>query len=136
MDRDGREPEAVVTSGSGVAPLNNHVREEMRKMPRRDTKPELAVRKELYRRGIRYRVNLGGVPGRPDIALTRAKIAVFVDGCFWHACPVHGTLPKNTATGGARSSTGTWSGTRRRTQRSSNWDGFRFTTGSTMTSTR
>lgn len=95
MDRDGREPEAVLTSGSGVAPLNNHVREEMRKMPRRDTKPELALRKELYRRGIRYRVNLGGVPGRPDTALTRAKIAVFVDGCFWHACPVHGTLPKN-----------------------------------------
>lgn len=67
----------------------------MRKMPRRDTKPELELRRELYRRGMRYRVNYGKLPGQPDIALTRAKIAVFVDGCFWHSCPVHGTLPKN-----------------------------------------
>lgn len=78
-----------------ITPLNDHVRNEMRKMPRRDTKPELALRKELYRRGMRYRVNYRDLPGRPDIALTRAKIAVFVDGCFWHACPVHGSLPKN-----------------------------------------
>ena len=35
------------------------------------------------------------IPGRPDIALTRARIAVFVDGCFWHRCPDHGTAPKN-----------------------------------------
>ena len=40
-------------------------------------------------------MNYPGLPGRPDIVLTRAKIAVFVDGCFWHACPVHGSLPKN-----------------------------------------
>ncbi|WP_010121390.1 very short patch repair endonuclease [Corynebacterium nuruki] len=78
-----------------VTPLNEHVRDEMRKMPSRNTKPELSLRKELYRRGMRYRVNYRDLPGRPDIALTRAKIAVFVDGCFWHACPVHGSLPKN-----------------------------------------
>lgn len=78
-----------------ITPLNDQVRNEMRKMPRRDTKPELALRKELYRRGMRYRVNYRDLPGRPDIALTRAKIAVFVDGCFWHACPVHGGLPRN-----------------------------------------
>ncbi|MGO3034381.1 MAG: very short patch repair endonuclease [Corynebacterium variabile] len=95
MDKDGTGPESVAVPGTGVMPLNNRVRDEMRKMPRRDTKPELALRRELYRRGIRYRVNYGRLPGRPDIALTRAKIAVFMDGCFWHACPVHGTLPKN-----------------------------------------
>ena len=55
----------------------------------------MQLRRELHRRGLRFRVNYPGLPGRPDIVLTRAKIAVFVDGCFWHACPVHGSLPKN-----------------------------------------
>lgn len=44
---------------------------------------------------MRYRVNLAGVPGRPDIAFTRARLAIFVDGCFWHRCPEHGTVPRN-----------------------------------------
>lgn len=64
---------------------------------RRDTAPELALRKELHRRGLRYRV-VFPVPGRPrrtiDIAFTKARIAVFVDGCYWHGCPIHGTEPK------------------------------------------
>lgn len=55
----------------------------------------MQLRRDLHRRGLRFRVNYPGLPGRPDIVLTRAKIAVFVDGCFWHACPVHGSLPKN-----------------------------------------
>jgi DNA mismatch endonuclease (patch repair protein) len=63
-------------------------------MPRRDTKPELLIRRELHSRGIRFRLHMK-LPGRPDIVLTRAKLAVFVDGCFWHRCPEHGTLPKN-----------------------------------------
>lgn len=67
----------------------------MRRMPRRDTTPEIQLRRELHRRGLRFRVTLRGVPGSPDIAFTRMRIAVFVDGCFWHSCPVHGTLPKN-----------------------------------------
>lgn len=79
----------------GPVPLNRHVRDEMRRMPRKNTKPEVQLRRELHRRGLRYRIDYKDLPGRPDIALTRAKIAVFVDGCFWHACPVHGTLPKN-----------------------------------------
>jgi DNA mismatch endonuclease (patch repair protein) len=62
---------------------------------RADTKPELALRRELHRRGLRYRVALAGLPGRPDIAFTRAKVAVFVDGCFWHRCPRHATMPRN-----------------------------------------
>ena len=59
----------------------------------RDTKPELALRSALHARGLRYRVDLQGVPGtrrRIDIAFTRCKVAVFVDGCFWHGCPEHG----------------------------------------------
>jgi len=44
---------------------------------------------------MRFRVNVSSLPGRPDIAFTRAKIAVFVDGCFWHRCPDHGTVPVN-----------------------------------------
>lgn len=63
---------------------------------RKDTAAELALRRELHRRGLRYRVE-HPVPGLPrrrmDIAFTRAKVAVFVDGCFWHACPEHGTNP-------------------------------------------
>lgn len=64
-------------------------------MPREDTGPELALRRALHRRGLRYRVNHPELPGRPDIALTRARVAVFVDGCFWHGCEDHGVTPKN-----------------------------------------
>lgn len=63
---------------------------------RRDTSPELAVRRELHRRGLRYRVDypLPMAPRRRmDIAFTRVKVAVFIDGCFWHGCPDHGTSP-------------------------------------------
>ena len=67
----------------------------MSRMPRADTRPELELRRELHRRGLRFRVNVRGLPGTPDIAFTRARIAVFCDGCFWHACPEHGVLPKS-----------------------------------------
>jgi len=65
---------------------------------RKDTAPELALRRELHRRGLRYRVTYP-VPGLRrrsiDIAFTRARVAVFVDGCFWHGCPEHGTTPRS-----------------------------------------
>ena len=67
----------------------------MSEIRRRDTKLELRVRRELHRRGLRFRVDYGPAPGRPDIALTRAKVSVFLDGCFWHGCPLHGTWPKS-----------------------------------------
>lgn len=51
---------------------------------RRDTSPELAVRKIVSALGLRYRLDYAGVPGRPDIAITRLKKALFVHGCFWH----------------------------------------------------
>lgn len=67
----------------------------MSRMPSRDTGPELRLRSELHRRGLRFRVHRPGLPGRPDIVFTRARIAVFVDGCFWHRCPQHGVMPKS-----------------------------------------
>ncbi|MEX5260972.1 very short patch repair endonuclease [Kocuria sp. CPCC 205263] len=72
----------------------------MSRQRRRDTAPELILRKELHRRGLRYRVDakLPGIPRRrADLLFTRRKIAVFVDGCFWHACPLHATSPQNNA---------------------------------------
>jgi DNA mismatch endonuclease (patch repair protein) len=61
---------------------------------RRDTKPEKAIRSALHARGYRFRVdhrlNLDGVHARPDVVFTRRRVAVFVDGCFWHGCPEHG----------------------------------------------
>ncbi|WP_328514726.1 very short patch repair endonuclease [Mycolicibacterium palauense] len=76
-------------------PLNEAVRRQMRAMPTHGTRIEMALRRELHRRGLRYRVQVRTLPGKPDIAFTRARIAVFVDGCFWHRCPVHGSAPKN-----------------------------------------
>jgi len=72
----------------------------MQKARTRDTAPEMALRSALHRLGLRFRVDrapLSGVRRRADIVFTRAKVAVFVDGCFWHGCPIHGTRPKNNA---------------------------------------
>jgi DNA mismatch endonuclease, patch repair protein len=72
----------------------------MQNTPRRDTPGELALRQELYRRGLRYRVDirpLSSLQRRADIVFSRAKVAVFCDGCFWHGCPEHRTWPKNNA---------------------------------------
>lgn len=70
----------------------------MRAIRRVDTKPELALRSSLHRAGFRfrkdYRLDLGGVRVRPDLVFTRRRVAVFVDGCFWHVCPVHGRQPE------------------------------------------
>lgn len=70
----------------------------MRANPRRDTKPEIALRSLLHRRGLRFRkdlpIRLPERTVRPDIVFTRQHLAVFVDGCFWHCCPIHGTRPK------------------------------------------
>jgi len=68
----------------------------MRRMPRKDSGPELQLRRAMHRLGLRFRTQ-APLPGRPDIVLTRAKIAIFVDGCFWHRCPEHATAPKNNA---------------------------------------
>lgn len=67
----------------------------MRAIRRRDSTPELSIRSRLHALGLRFRVDfpikLGQIrPIRPDVAFTRVKLAVFVDGCFWHGCPEHG----------------------------------------------
>ena len=70
----------------------------MSRQARRDTKPELELRRRLHRLGYRYRVNcsLPGMPRRrADITFTAKRVVVFVDGCFWHGCPQHATSPRN-----------------------------------------
>lgn len=67
---------------------------------RRDTKPEMAVRRAAWRRGLRYRVDVSPLRGtrrRADMVFTRAKVAVFIDGCYWHRCPDHASAPKANA---------------------------------------
>lgn len=65
------------------------------------TKPEVKLRSLLHRRGMRFRKNFlvraDALSTRPDIVFPKAKLAVFVDGCFWHACPEHGTSPRHNA---------------------------------------
>lgn len=72
----------------------------MSRQASKDTGSELAVRRLLHAAGLRYRVEYP-VPGmarrRLDVAFTRAKVAVLIDGCFWHGCPVHATQPKANA---------------------------------------
>jgi DNA mismatch endonuclease, patch repair protein len=67
---------------------------------RRDTAPEIAVRRLLHARGLRYRVDrevLAKGRRRADIVFATAKVAVFIDGCFWHSCPVHRTRARANA---------------------------------------
>jgi DNA mismatch endonuclease (patch repair protein) len=69
----------------------------MQKTAQRDTAPELRLRSALHMLGLRYRVQVAPVKGlrrRADVAFPRQRVAVFVDGCFWHACPEHVTIPK------------------------------------------
>ncbi len=66
----------------------------------RDTAPEKALRSALHRRGLRYRIDtkpLKELNRRADIIFRSAKVAIFVDGCFWHGCPIHGTQAKTNA---------------------------------------
>lgn len=65
----------------------------MAKIRSKDTKPELIVRRYLYHRGYRYRKNVKGLPGTPDIVLKKYGVVIFVHGCFWHGHEADGTLP-------------------------------------------
>lgn len=70
------------------------VRKSMQSNKSRDTKPELALRRAVHALGLRYRVSTRPLPGvrrTADLVFTRAKVAVFMDGCFWHGCPEHHT---------------------------------------------
>lgn len=72
----------------------------MRRQRSRDTGTELALRRLLHARGLRYRVHVRPVPGlraEVDVVFGPARVAVLVDGCFWHGCPLHGTWPRTNA---------------------------------------
>ena len=82
--------------GEGWVPPDPAKSAAMRAVRTSGTAPELALRSRLHRAGARFRVGYP-VPGRPrrsvDVAFVRPRLAVFVDGCFWHGCPVHGGKP-------------------------------------------
>jgi DNA mismatch endonuclease (patch repair protein) len=64
----------------------------------RDTGPELALRRLIHAHGLRYRVAARPLPDlrrTADLVFRPARVAVFVDGCFWHSCPAHGTVPRS-----------------------------------------
>jgi DNA mismatch endonuclease, patch repair protein len=73
----------------------------MSRLGRRDTKPELEIRRLLHAAGLRFRVDHAPVTGlrtRADVVFIRQRVALYVDGCFWHRCPEHFVIPKsNTA---------------------------------------
>lgn len=76
---------------------SDEIRRRMQRQARRDTKPELALRRELWRRGLRYRVDVAPIralASRADLVFRAARVAVYVDGCYWHSCPDHATVPK------------------------------------------
>ena len=76
------------------------VRKSMQSNKGRDTKPELAVRRALHALGLRYRVSVRPLPNlrrTADIVFRPVRVAVFIDGCFWHGCPVHHTVAATNA---------------------------------------
>ncbi len=72
----------------------------MRANRKRNTRPEIRLRSALYRRGLRFRVAVRAEPNINavvDVVFRGARVAVFVDGCYWHGCPTHGTKPRTNA---------------------------------------
>jgi DNA mismatch endonuclease, patch repair protein len=74
----------------------------MAAVKRADTRPEVQLRSALHAAGYRFRkdfpTRIDGRLIRPDIAFTKSRVAVFLDGCFWHSCPTHGEIPATNAT--------------------------------------
>lgn len=80
-------------SATGSYATTPGIRSRMQLQRTRDTAPELALRRQLHARGLRYRVDRQPLPGlrrRADIVFGPARVAVYIDGCFWHGCPEHG----------------------------------------------
>lgn len=81
-------------------PSSEEARRRMKATRRHGTKAELLLRQELDALGLQYKVDVAPVVGlraRADMVFTDARVAVFVDGCFWHGCPIHATWPKQNA---------------------------------------
>ena len=66
----------------------------MSRIRSKETSPEMLLRKALWTAGLRYRLK-NKLPGKPDLVFPSAKVAIFIDGCFWHGCPLHGKIPKS-----------------------------------------
>jgi DNA mismatch endonuclease (patch repair protein) len=97
MRRDHARAKARL-KGDGTRPSGPLSRSEiMSRVGQRDTGPEMRLRRLLWASGLRYRVNHRVEGVRVDIAFPGRRLAVFVDGCFWHCCPVHCSAPKNNA---------------------------------------
>ncbi len=78
-------------------PSSIEASQRMRATGQRDTVPEVALRKELHRRGLRFRLHRSMRElsrSKPDVTFVSAKLAVYVDGCFWHSCPIHASQPR------------------------------------------
>jgi DNA mismatch endonuclease (patch repair protein) len=69
--------------------------EQMSRIRGKDTSPEMLLRRALWSAGLRYRVHYRTPAGRADLALVGAKLAVYIDGCFWHGCPEHYVRPRS-----------------------------------------
>lgn len=103
--RVASEPQSAAAPSVGGRPTlppapqasSSNALRRMRTQRRRDTRPELALRRELYRRGLRYRVDYAVLTQgrrRHDIVFLGARLVVEVRGCFWHCCPLHASSPK------------------------------------------
>ena len=119
-----------MTKEDRPAPANKRVSEQMRRMPTKNSNPELRLRKALYERG--YGIDyIRKVFGKPDITFWPSKLAVFVDGCYWHNCPDHGTIPKIIENGGLKNLTKIGIGTFVKIKSLGKLGGFRFMFGNT-----
>ena len=92
MDPELKSAVPKVPSASSIA-----VRNVMKANRGQDTRPEIALRSALHRRGLRFRKHVAPLEGLrciADVVFPRQRVAVFVDGCFWHGCPIHGSRPQ------------------------------------------
>lgn len=102
MTEPGREWANTRTGSAEAAeppsPASEATSSRMRRQKRAGTSPELALRREVHRRGLRFYVQRRPLPQlrtSADLLFPRSKVAVFVHGCFWHRCPQHATAPKS-----------------------------------------
>lgn len=90
----------AMTTMERLDPVTPNTSRRMSATKGRDNRLELSLRSALHRRGLRFRVQVGLLQSSRrsvDIVFPRWRVAIFVDGCFWHGCPTHGTWPKNNA---------------------------------------
>jgi DNA mismatch endonuclease (patch repair protein) len=100
-----RAPEAGSGGSGTVLPPTAAVRARMQRTPQRDNPRELELRSALHRLGLRFRVHYRVTPtsrAEADVAFTGQRVAVLIDGCFWHGCPLHATRPRHNAEWWAR----------------------------------